>query len=343
MAVSDGQRANQQTFNDAFVSRTQNSDTIGVLGLNHPSSGGLIPNAQQQINDNKDTSFQNSNDIAALQSGKQDISEKNQVNGYAGLDGSGKLSVGVLPDQVATLEGNWNANTNTPSLADGVGNLGEFYIVSVAGTQDLGSGSQTFEVGDWVLYNSSNEWVRILNSSVGVPTNLGDLADVDVPGPAAGQILRYSGTAWVNSTVVTRSKSIAQKSDAAQSIPNNTSTKVTFNANPLNEGGNYDTGNSKYICPRGGVYIVNAGLIYGGTAAGATFRVEVRVNGSLRFSQWVTSNASIAGNWNPTISAVVDILDPLDEIEIYAFQNSGGAVDVLNIPENTYFSVVETE
>ena len=61
-------------------------------------------------------------------------------------------------------QGLWDASTNTPTLADGVGTLGHFYLVSVAGTQDLGSGSQTFNVNDWVLYDQNDDWKRVDNS-----------------------------------------------------------------------------------------------------------------------------------------------------------------------------------
>jgi hypothetical protein len=81
--------------------------------------------------------------------------EKGQPNGYASLDASGKLPVSELPVSVLTYEGLWNAATNTPTLADGVGDAGDFYIVSVGGVQDLGSGPIRFEEGDWVIYSGS--------------------------------------------------------------------------------------------------------------------------------------------------------------------------------------------
>jgi len=52
-------------------------------------------------------------------------------------------------------KGTWNASTNTPTLSDDTGEQGDFYIVSVAGTQDLGSGSIEFLLGDWALHNGS--------------------------------------------------------------------------------------------------------------------------------------------------------------------------------------------
>lgn len=98
-------------------------------------------------------------------------SEKGASLGVATLDAGGKIPVGQLPSSLMTFEGTWNANTNTPTLADGVGDAGMVYIVTVAGTQDLGSGPQTFAVGDWVVYNSSNIWQWSANSNAVVSVN----------------------------------------------------------------------------------------------------------------------------------------------------------------------------
>jgi hypothetical protein len=76
-------------------------------------------------------------------------------NGVAQLDGSGKIKTAQLPTSVQQYLGAWNANTNSPTLADGVGTAGDTYRVSVAGSQDLGSGTIAFGVGDLVIYNGS--------------------------------------------------------------------------------------------------------------------------------------------------------------------------------------------
>lgn len=54
-----------------------------------------------------------------------------------------------------TSSGDWNASTNLPGLVDGSGTTNQYYRVSVAGTQDLGSGSITYAVGDYVKYSDS--------------------------------------------------------------------------------------------------------------------------------------------------------------------------------------------
>lgn len=82
---------------------------------------------------------------------KQSTSEKGQANGYASLDGGGKVPVSQLPNSIMEYQGTWNAATNTPTLANGTGNNGDVYRVSVAGT----ALSLTFNVGDYVIYNGS--------------------------------------------------------------------------------------------------------------------------------------------------------------------------------------------
>lgn len=77
----------------------------------------------------------------------------------------------LVAEGVISFKGAWAASTNTPTLADGTGILGNYYVVSVAGTQDLGSGSIEFTVGDQVIYNAFNVWQK-LESGVGyVPVN----------------------------------------------------------------------------------------------------------------------------------------------------------------------------
>lgn len=82
-------------------------------------------------------------------------SDIGQPNKVASLDGSGKVPVSQLPNTVMEFKGAWNASTNSPTLIDGTGNSGDVYIVSVAGTQDLGSGSISFEVRDYAVYDGS--------------------------------------------------------------------------------------------------------------------------------------------------------------------------------------------
>ena len=49
-------------------------------------------------------------------------------------------------------KGLWDASTNDPFLTNGVGEDGDYYEVSVAGTVDFGAGEISFNVGDIVKY-----------------------------------------------------------------------------------------------------------------------------------------------------------------------------------------------
>lgn len=56
-------------------------------------------------------------------------------------------------------KGTWNASTNSPALASGVGTKGDYYVVSVAGATSL-DGISNWGVGDLATYNGSI-WQRV--------------------------------------------------------------------------------------------------------------------------------------------------------------------------------------
>lgn len=90
-----------------------------------------------------------------------------------------------LPDAME-YKGAWNASTNTPTLIDGTGDLGDFYRVSVAGSQDLGGGSVSYEVSDALVY-SGTVWDHFEHTDTGL------LAVVDDLTPQLGGDLDLNG------------------------------------------------------------------------------------------------------------------------------------------------------
>lgn len=74
---------------------------------------------------------------------------------------NGRIPYSQLPESAMEFKGTWNANTNTPTLVNGTGDIGDFYIVSVAG-ESLG---QTFKINDRVVYDGSL-WVKLSGGEV---------------------------------------------------------------------------------------------------------------------------------------------------------------------------------
>ena len=84
--------------------------------------------------------------------------------------------------------GTWNASTNTPTLASGVGTKGNYYVVSVAGSTAI-DGVSNWGIGDWIVFNGS-VWQRLEGGASG---NFVDLS-------ATGVVSLPTGTAVNNAT-----------------------------------------------------------------------------------------------------------------------------------------------
>lgn len=86
---------------------------------------------------------------------------------------SGVIAVSNALTSAVQFKGSWDASANTPGLGasspTGVA-AGWEYIVSAAGTRDLGTGSITYAIGDLVIYDGT-KWVRIPGSSSVVSFN----------------------------------------------------------------------------------------------------------------------------------------------------------------------------
>ena len=115
------------------------------------------------------------------------------TNGGANL-ATGDQIYDFVTAQIATVpsglsfEGNWNASTDSPSLAGTTPANGVFYIVSVDGSTSL-SGITDWKVGDWAVYVSdgagTDAWQKVDNTST--------LSGAG----ATGQVSFWTGTANV--------------------------------------------------------------------------------------------------------------------------------------------------
>jgi hypothetical protein len=88
----------------------------------------------------------------------ENVAQRGVAGGYTPLNSSGVVDLTYLPDSVTgalNYQGSWNASTNTPNISDATGSKGEYYVVGIQGSQDLGGGTIDFSVGDWVIHNGT--------------------------------------------------------------------------------------------------------------------------------------------------------------------------------------------
>jgi hypothetical protein len=105
--------------------------------------------------------------------------------GVATLDGGGKVPLTQLPAGAVVYKGAWDASTNLTAIGGyalsdttpaGL-QSGWQYSVSVTGTRNIGSGSETFTAGDYVTYNGTH-WDRIPGAGGSVISFNGRTGDV---------------------------------------------------------------------------------------------------------------------------------------------------------------------
>jgi hypothetical protein len=134
----------------------KNVTDLGVMPGSTVSDNTTIQNAVSEIDSELDN--------------KEDTANKGANNGYAPLDGGGKVPAANLPSTLMSYLGNWVASTNTPTLADGVGTNGDVYKATDSGTVDFGSGNISFDANDQVIYNGTI-WEKSDNSDAVTSVN----------------------------------------------------------------------------------------------------------------------------------------------------------------------------
>lgn len=112
------------------------------------------------------------------------------------LDTLASLQAQIDALVVLDYKGTWNASTNTPTLASGVGDPGSYYIVSVAGTTNL-DGITDWQPGDWAIFNGT-EWQKIDQSwaTAGVNNNITSMTGI-TGGISSPDFVQFDTTATV--------------------------------------------------------------------------------------------------------------------------------------------------
>lgn len=141
MSVTNGQPGNQNTFNNAFISRTDDSDTTGVVGLNNTTdvnSGDAIVNTQRAVNETMDT---------VGMTGEGDATRKNYASQKVVTNGDDhKVAIGKLDAEFNETTGHAHsgaAGDGVPISAANLSNFNKFFayrqlatFTGAAGTSD---------------------------------------------------------------------------------------------------------------------------------------------------------------------------------------------------------------
>ena len=170
--VLDGGSAQKRKRSaEIFGSNAFNSTTI-------PTNNNQLTNGAGYVTSSGVTSISTGNANTLTKSGTTSVTLT--PNTGAVSSSSSNLATGsqiqtAINSAIATIpsglsfEGNWNANTDNPSLAGTTPANGVFYIVSVAGSTNL-DGITDWKVGDWAVYVSNgagtDAWQKIDNTSI---------------------------------------------------------------------------------------------------------------------------------------------------------------------------------
>jgi hypothetical protein len=245
---------------------------------------------------------------------------QNQINGLIGS---------------SIYQGTWNASTNTPALASGVGTRGYYYIVNVAGTTNL-DGITDWFVGDWVIFDGT-AWQQVDNTDAVVSVN-GQTGAVSLTTDniSEGSTNLY----YINS----RARS-ALSFTAGSGAYNSTTGVITIptNTNQLTNGSNYITLASlsgtapiAYNNATGAISITQAGIASNGYLSSTDWNT---FNNKTSNTGTVTSVSGTGGYGGLTLSGTVTTSGSLTlggtPTGTWPISVSGNAVTVSSITNNT--------
>jgi hypothetical protein len=181
-------------------------------------------------------------------------------------------SVSSITNAIGALnyKGTWNASTNTPTLASGVGKKGDYYVVSVAGSTAL-DGISNWGVGDLATFNGSI-WQRVeggadlngVNLSVSGTTTLSGLtASTALALDASKNVVSVTNTGTGSNVLATAPTLVGNVSlstgnvvigTTAKGIDTSAANPMTFNINGseamrIDSAGNVGIGKTNPIFP----------------------------------------------------------------------------------------------
>lgn len=158
-----GSAAAVQANLDTHEADLSNPHAVTVEQIGADPSGSAA--AVQANLDAHEADLSNPHVVTSAQTGSVPTTDVGASSGVAPLGPDGKVPAEYINVTGLNLKGPWTPVTNTPTLADGTGTPADAYWVTEPGTVDLGSGPQTFAIGDNVVYTSDLIWQLVPGNS----------------------------------------------------------------------------------------------------------------------------------------------------------------------------------
>jgi hypothetical protein len=206
---------------------------------------------------------------------------QNQINGLIGS---------------TIYQGTWNASTNTPALASGVGVRGYYYIVSVAGNTNL-DGITDWFVGDWAIFDGT-AWQQVDNTDAVVSVNgfTGAVSLTTDNIPEGSTNLYYLDSRARAALSFTAGSGAYNSTTGVITIPTNTS-QLTNGANFITLASLSGTAPIQYNSSTGAISITQSGTASNGYLSSTDWTTFNDKQGALTLTTTGTSGAStLVGN-----------------------------------------------
>ena len=206
------------------------------------------------------------------------------------------------------FKGTWNASTNTPTIASGVGVKGDYFVVSVAGSTTI-DGISNWGVGDWITYNGT-VWQRVEGGADLNGVNLSVSGTTTLSGLTASTALALDASKNVISVV---QPVFSARNSTNQSVTSGVFTKVTLDTEDFDTNSNFAS--STFTPTIAGYYQINCIIRINGVSVTGS-AIAIYKNGS-PFTRVAETNAAIGNDFTLAGSSIVSCNGTTDFIEMY--------------------------
>jgi hypothetical protein len=245
--------------------------------------------------------------------------------GVATLDAGGTVPLSQIPASIqggVSYQGTWNASTNTPTLSNGVGTKGYYYVVSVAGSTNL-DGITAWNVGDWAIFNGT-VWQKVDNTdavtSVNGYTGTVVLTQTDISGTVPTSRTITAGTGLTGGGDLSANRTLAIDSTVATLTGTQTLTNKTITAPKIDlindTNGNEILGLSPttsavdYLTVKNGIGVGVPLHVYAdGTSASIGLHIQPKGTGLVTISDGTDFNKGIRFRSSGSAASAITLLD----------------------------------